>query len=49
MEEDELHEIREHFNSITSEDDLGDVLFGENSSFDDVRAKINALDDEGQE
>ena len=40
--------MREYFNSATSEGDIGDVLFSSDNTFEDVRDKINALDDEGQ-
>ena len=40
--------MREYFNSVTSEDDLGDVLFGGDYAYDDLQAKVNAMDDEGQ-
>ena len=44
----ELDELKEYFNSATSEGDIGDVLFNSDNTFEDVRDKINALDDEGQ-
>ena len=40
--------MREYFNTVTSEDDLGDVLFSGESCFDDVKSKVNSLDDESQ-
>ena len=49
MEEDERDEIVQYFNNVTSDDNLGDVLFAEDSCFDDVSGKINSLDDEAQE
>ena len=48
LDEKELEEMREYFNSATSEGDIGDVLFSSDNTFEDVRDKINALDDEGQ-
>ena len=48
LDEKELEEMKEYFNSATSEDDIGDVLFSADNTFEDVRDKINALDDEGQ-
>ena len=40
--------MREYFNSVTSEGDLGEVLFGGDNTFEDLQAKVNAMDDEGQ-
>ena len=48
LDEKELEEMREYFNSATSDGDIGDVLFSSDNTFEDVRDKINALDDEGQ-
>ena len=39
----------EYFNNVTSENDLGDVLFNAENTFEDVQSRINALDDEGQQ
>ena len=46
LNETDLNELKEYFNSVTSEDDLGDVLFNEDNTFEDVQSRINALDDE---
>ena len=48
LDEKELEEMKEYFNSATSEGDIGDVLFNSDNTFEDIRDKINALDDEGQ-
>ena len=44
----ELNEMKEYFNNITSEDDLGDMLFNVDNTFDEVQSKIKALDNESQ-
>ena len=49
LDDKELEEMKEYFNSVTSEDDLGDVLFSDDNTFEDVQAKINSMDDEGQQ
>ena len=41
--------MTEYFNTITSDKELGTVLFNKEYDFGDVEAKINALDGEGQE
>ena len=41
--------MTEYFNTITSDKELGTVLFNKEYDFEDVAAKINALDGEGQE
>ena len=48
LDEKDLDEMREYFNSATSEGDLGDVLFNADNTFEDVQSAINALDDEAQ-
>ena len=48
LDDKELDEMKAYFNSATSEGDIGDVLFNSDNTFEDVRDKINALDDEGQ-
>ena len=37
------------FNKVTSDDDLGDVLFDTEISFYDVKCKIDSLSDEDQQ
>ena len=44
----DLNEMEEYFNNITSEKELGTVLFNTENSYEDVLAKINELDDEAQ-
>ena len=44
----EVDDMREYFNSVTSEGDLGDVLFGGDYTYEDLQAKVNAMDDESQ-
>ena len=48
MDEKDQNEMREYFNHITSEQDLGDVLFNAENTFEEVQSKINALDEESQ-
>ena len=36
LTEQERDEMREYFNSVTSEGDLGDVLFGSDNTFEDL-------------
>ena len=45
----DLNEMEEYFNNITSEKELGTVLFNTENSYEDVLAKINELDDEAQQ
>ena len=42
-------ELREHFNTVTTDDELGTYIFDKENSNEDVKAKLNALDDEDQE
>ena len=39
-------ELREHFNTVTTDDELGTYIFDKENSNEDVKAKLNALDDE---
>ena len=48
MDEKDQNEMKEYFNNITSEQDLGDVLFNAENTFEEVQSKINALDEESQ-
>ena len=44
LEDEQKNQIRDHFNSIIeSEDDLGDILFGE---IDDFESKLDLMDSE---
>ena len=49
LDEQELGEMRQYFNSVTIEDDLGDFLCGVDYTKEDLQSKITSLDDESQE
>ena len=49
LTEEERDEMKNCFNKVTSDDDLGNVLFDTENSFYDVKYKIDSLSDEDQQ
>ena len=45
----EQQEQREYFNTVTTQDDLGDFIFDKENTWEDVEAKLDALDEEDKE
>ena len=48
LNQSEKEEMREYFNTVTNDNELGTSLFDKDYSWEDFKAKLNALDDEGQ-
>ena len=49
LDEPDQEELREYFNSVIAEDNLGTFIFDKENLLEDIVAKLNALDDGDKE